>query len=505
MQNSMVNADLRETRVVSKPDYRVIYNQDDSVLFFETSYAKERMTPQHVDRMVDEVADGGADVFLTCVNAQKVNYPSKVWERYWDDEEANKAHTELIRGMIGSMQELAGQCDYLERAVSRCRQRGIVPGASIRMNDMHGFPQWPNAPSFSRFYKDHRAWQLESDRSRGYASRALDYEVPEVREHYMSLIREVANDYNVELIELDFTRFPVYFDRDNIDQHCATMTTFLAEIREVLNSTGRTIAFVPRIAAWLGGAKGLGFDVEAWAQRGIVDGITIAEFLSTGWEMPIAKFRHRVGPDVAIFAAGECTAVEPEGLSRQYLPTDRELLRGFASAYLASGADGVYLFNFFAVHHPWGGREMIPLFDAFSELKDLAALRAKPRRHVTTHVFDMVEINLPLQVPVDLKPNQSRAFHMLLAAEDGALDVRALITVDRMVNTKDLWLYVNDEPIGCAAEIVEGELGRFRSHVAVFNLPHGIVRDGANELVVRCEYTLIKIVGLEVRFGEARS
>lgn len=66
-----------------KPTYKVMYNQDDSMLFLEVSCKKERMSPKHVDGMADEVADGGADVFLVCTNAQKVNYPSRVWEMYW--------------------------------------------------------------------------------------------------------------------------------------------------------------------------------------------------------------------------------------------------------------------------------------------------------------------------------------------------------------------------------------------------------------------------------------
>ena len=52
-------------------DYKVIYNQDAVDLFMEVSARKEAITPEHVDHMVDEVADGGADVFLVNPNMQK--------------------------------------------------------------------------------------------------------------------------------------------------------------------------------------------------------------------------------------------------------------------------------------------------------------------------------------------------------------------------------------------------------------------------------------------------
>ena len=69
---------------MAKPSFRVIYNQDCSNLFYTT---KEPIKPHHVDRMVDEVALGGAEVFLVCPNAQRVVYPSSVWQTFWDGVE----------------------------------------------------------------------------------------------------------------------------------------------------------------------------------------------------------------------------------------------------------------------------------------------------------------------------------------------------------------------------------------------------------------------------------
>ncbi len=63
-----------------KPSYELMYNQDDSALFHQT---KQQITPDHVDAMVDEVAGGGADAMLICVNAQMASYPSRVWQRNW--------------------------------------------------------------------------------------------------------------------------------------------------------------------------------------------------------------------------------------------------------------------------------------------------------------------------------------------------------------------------------------------------------------------------------------
>ncbi len=487
---------------MSKPEHRVIYNQDDSALFQLVRDRKEPIRPEHVDEMVDEVADGGADVFLVCPNTQKVHYPSKVWETTWDNEEFRGSR--LWVRLFEKQKELAQQCDYLERALARCRQRGIVPGVSIRMNTVHGFPEWPKSPEFSRFYMEHPQWQLNGRYpARGYTSRGLNYAIPEVRDHYMSLIREIAGEYDIEMLELDFLRFPAYFYRDNIEQHCATMTEFIAEVRSTLDATGRDIALLARIAATPGGALGLGFDVQAWAQQGTIDGITVSEFHTTGWELPIDQFRSLVGPHVAVYAGGQSRAFTWKGLDPwHHLAANRELLRGFAAGYLASGADGVNLFNFFTCRQSYRPQPQEPPFEVLAEMGDLEGLRSKERRHAITSGFHLVESDLPRQVPVELSSGQSRKFGMTLAAEGPGVQGSLLIIFDGTAHSDDLWLYLNDQPIGCAAQVVEGEQGTFRSQVASFDLPQGVVLDGANELIVCCENTTIRIVGLEVRFAK---
>ena len=58
---------------MTKPTYHVIYNYDSGPIFFQ----KEPITPEHVDRMVDDVADGGVDVLLVCVNDQTTCFASR--------------------------------------------------------------------------------------------------------------------------------------------------------------------------------------------------------------------------------------------------------------------------------------------------------------------------------------------------------------------------------------------------------------------------------------------
>ena len=63
-----------------KTTYRVMYNYDSGPIFEGTGPAR----PAHVEQMVDEVAEGGADVLLICACDQRTYYPSKVWQTHWE-------------------------------------------------------------------------------------------------------------------------------------------------------------------------------------------------------------------------------------------------------------------------------------------------------------------------------------------------------------------------------------------------------------------------------------
>ena len=324
---------------MAKLPYRVLYNQDNSNLFFVTA---EPLTPEHVDRMVNEVADGGADALLLCPNAQRTSYPSAVWQPVWQpvwdgyrpgDPSfwGGGGHQIAAREhMVTQMRRLAERCDYVERALSRCAQRGIAPGISIRMNDMHDAP-WPDSHLHSAFYREHREWHLRGQAGRDWGSVGLDYAHREVRDHLLALIGELAGRYRFELLELDFLRFAQYFDGTDPEGQRRTMTAFLHEVREVLSAASRPVALMARIASNPGAALELGFDVRSWAREGAVDAISCGSFLLTGWEMPVDRYRRLVGDDIAVYACTDSAAGRRGSRDTALMALDPALVRGFAA------------------------------------------------------------------------------------------------------------------------------------------------------------------------------
>lgn len=478
--------------------FRVLYNQDSSNLFYVT---KAPITMAHVDGMVDEVADGGADTFLVNVNAQKVNYPSRVWENYWHDFRpddpsyyglAEDMDVDGRRHLVSQMQRLAQQGDYLARALAHCRARGLKAGVSIRMNDMHDVP-WPNSHLFSQFYREHPELYLPDIPIRGWASRGLDYAHDAVRNYFLLLIREVIEDYDLDVLELDFLRFTAYFDRQNVDAHCAVMTAFLRAVRQVIDDSGKSVEFLCRIAATPAGARGLGFDVRTWSS--IVDGIVIGMFLNTGWELPIDGYRDLVGDRVRLYACSDYMATRWEGLSPEPLSTNSALLRGFARGYSALGADGVELFNFFCSREGTAPKD--PAFDVLGDMKNGCA--GKTRHHVLTAGINHAESDLSVQVPVLVDSKQPRLFEMILAVAEQDLEFSLDVLIDRTVKKSDLWGYINDCPVGTPKSLFEKVTGAGSCWVARFEVSKACVKNGRNRIQVCHDGASVTVLGLVMR------
>lgn len=487
--------------------FRILYNQDATNLFATT---REPITPAHVDRMVDEVAEAGADVLLINPQAQRTCYPSRVWQTFWDGYAPG--HREFFGPVppdtlpvrthwIGQMKRLADQgCDYLARALARCRAQALTPGASIRMNDMHDMP-WPGSHLFSRFYRDHPEWRLRNPAISGWSATGLNYEHRAVRDHFLTLIREVAR-YGIEVLELDFLRFSSYFPRRDFAAHGTIMTGFLREVRRVLAATGRKIELIPRVPATPAAAGELGFDVGAWARAGLIDGLTAGGFLQVAWHTAIDEYRSLLKTDVSLYVSTDHVASRTEGLPERTFPLEPDLIRGFAAGAHAAGAGGLELFNFFCP------REATPpRTPAFAAIRDARPerFRGAAKAYLLGTGGAMAETDGPHQAPALIPVGQPRAFWLWMAAEPARVDVEVETLFEgAAVPAESLWLHFNRHPVGSARDVRDCSAKGKRLWAARFAVPSRALCDGRNTLVVRTEKAPLTLVALEVRTQSAR-
>lgn len=483
--------------------YRVIYNQDGTNLFLT---APDPILPEHVDKMVDEVADGGADLMLINPNGQKTNYPSKAWETYWDADPSHYTRYSL------RMKSLADAgCDYLARALARCKKRGIAPGVSLRMNDMHGSKEPDTDPQNSRFYREHPEYRLPGPAG---GRLGLNYEHDAVRAHYLKLIEELTGRYDFDCLELDFLRFQAYFPRGGFAGHCAVMTEFIRRVRSLISNAGKEIDLLVRVASTPAAAYELGFDLAALGREQLVDGVIFSEMLNTGWEMPVDEFRALVGDEIALYAGADVSADRRPGLPIRYMPVNERLMRGFASAYLAAGADGLYFFNYFTLREKTHLLE--PQFNLLGQVASCEKLRSQPKTFLITSTGNSHwETDLPHQVPAALGKNYSREFAMLLAKEPEGAQMRLQVVFSGKADAGQIWLNFNNVPVG-PGRAVEKNSARDSARILVtsskvsppppapdvqsaeFELPPSEARDGRNRLTLRNEGGEITVHGLEV-------
>jgi uncharacterized lipoprotein YddW (UPF0748 family) len=340
----------------------ILYNEDESNRFgFDPPGT---MKPERLDQMVDELADSQVTVLLINCNAQRTNYPSKVWDTY---------------DSIPNMQALlAAGVDPNQRMIDRCRQRKISPWISIRMNDVHDVLK--PTPSFhSRFWIDHPEYWRYTDRP-GWTDRCLNYGLRPVRDHMMALVREVCDRYDMDGLELDWLRFHAYFrDGEEVEQG-RVLTQWMAEVREVVRAAekkrGHPIWLVPRVPARPEVSQGIGLDAVAWAKQGIIDHLIVAPFLMTDFDIPVDQWNQLLRGTRVGVTAGLEERIQPSPFLSQQLSNTPERRRGAAAAMLGRGSQGIYLFNYYEV-----GKKMPYLLKEMGSLKTLAR---KDRSYVVT-------------------------------------------------------------------------------------------------------------------------
>ena len=471
-----------------KPRFHLIYNQDCMNLFH---VARGPVTPEHVDEMVDEIASAGVDVLLLNGNAQKTCHPSEVWETFWEGYEAGDTEffgaipAEEIparrRWVEGTRRLAEGGCDYLARGLARCRERGMTPGITVRMNDVHDYPQRPDSHLFSEFYRAHPEMRLENPPELGWGSGGLNYARAEVRGHYLAYIGELVDSYEFDALDLDFLRFDQYFPHGEGRDRAEVMTGFVREVRRTLRSSGREIALLARVATTPEAARELGFAVGQWSKENLVDGVTVGAFLTTDWNMPVEEWRALLGEEVGLYVSTDYAADRREGAWR-WLPLEDELLRGFAAGHQAGGADGVYLFNFFCARE--GDTPVDPHFAALRTLDEPGATKA----YLVNTGVSAALTDMPAEVPALVTTGAARGFSML---------------VGELRETEPIWVVVSCEEAATRLQLQINGVA-IPGKGTVWETPAAVWRAGRNEVAVRNEGPTVTILGVEVRVGSSQ-
>lgn len=341
------------TALAARPRHRrLLYNFDgDSCLSTKAGVkGPAEVGEADVRRLVEEVAfeTSRVDTVAVCIDAQVTYYPTQVGTMRGADStpEERAAWAESETRRHANLEALfAAGVDPYALMLAETRARGREAWVSFRMNDDHG-------DDFlrTRFRREHPEWVIGGPR---YGGRdALDFGRDEVVEHVFRLLEESMTRYDADGLELDFNRFPRFFKDDLPEEdRVRRMTALLWRVRGMLDrlgvERGRRIALAVRVPSNYGrtpptpaSARSIGCDVPAWSAAGLVDHVTVSEFLLERGDLPVEEWT-RALPDVSLAFGIECTT----GSGKANLTAEE--YRAAAEKLHSRGARGVYLFNFF--------------------------------------------------------------------------------------------------------------------------------------------------------------
>ena len=347
----------------------VIYNLDSSEFFVGTFGPVEAAT---IDSFAAEHARAGVTDLLINVNAQRVNYNSDVWEPAWSEKNPDAPKVEWITN-TGVLHE-AG-VDYPERMLAQAKQNGMRGWISIRMNDAH-LPNEPEHPLHSDFWREHSDWHL--------ANTGLDFARPEVRRHYIDLIREVTERYDLDGVELDFLRFRYYF-REGEEEAGLPLMTALVQTADSLVAVaarrlGHPVDLAVRVPTSPHVSKALGLDVATWVDAGWIDLLVASPFWSsTNTDIRLDEWKELIGGRDIVLAVSSEDGIDSGGVQRRTMT--RSEMRGLFAQVVHDGARP-YFFNLFT--NPWQLWSHADYLGIIEDVADESALYGQERQHAVT-------------------------------------------------------------------------------------------------------------------------
>ncbi|MBI4025396.1 MAG: hypothetical protein HY360_10485 [Verrucomicrobia bacterium] len=362
-----------------KPHY--IFNDDgDGLKLAPHPHTRERATAP-----IEYLKDTPVDCFCWCLVDGVASYDSKVLQTIYDlydrDKQCSLSQSDLSRTLYRQ------GIDYLPILIRRTRALGKAFYASFRMNDTH-HKSHPNGVLASDFWKNNPQYRLwgETD-ALSYYNAGLDYAFPEVRRREFAAIREVAARYDVDGVELDFSRVPYLFQPGEAWANRGILTRFIRAVRRGLDRIGaerrRRIGLMIRTVFGEDRLAHGGMDVPRWIRDGLMDILVMTDLANdcNREVQPWLVLCRKRG--IAFYAAIENGpwidrrnfhdfVENPDAPPHNWVvrqSSEQLVLRSRAVAQnmLAQGVDGIYLFNHtprpipVEYFNPAGQRPKLPL------------------------------------------------------------------------------------------------------------------------------------------------
>lgn len=266
-------------------------------------------------------------------------YPTQVgvhWSAVRSDAKSNFQMSRLYRNIENFASESGGYYGTVFDIIHGFGKKAV---ASFRMNDAHFHT---DLSAHSELWKQHA--KLSLGKAYGYFGKCLNYEFDIVRSHFQSLVKEFVELYpEIDGIELDAMRNPYFFPPGKGKQHAPLLTEVIRDIKAALHAQAKRLkrreylltANVPLTPEL---ALSCGLDVAAWDAEELFDYISVGP-TQAYMNHPMQQWKKILKRGTPVYAYIGCS---PQ--TGQYLGLEE--YRAAAANAHATGADGIYLFNY---------------------------------------------------------------------------------------------------------------------------------------------------------------
>jgi hypothetical protein len=164
---------------------------------------------------------------------------------------------------------------------------------------------------------------------------------PELRAFKVTLLRELATRYDLDGLQIDFSRHIPCLPVGRQWELRGEVTEFMRMVRgmllEVAQKRGRPLLLAAKVPETIEGCHVDGLDVKTWAERGLVDVLTLG---SRTMDVDVEGVRAAVGGAVQLQPC-----FDDHHATDGYRYGSSEFLRGVFANHFARGADSVVTFN----------------------------------------------------------------------------------------------------------------------------------------------------------------
>ena len=420
---------------------------------------------------LDDVLRGQVTHFFMNVNCQRAGFDSKTLEPFWKNWEELKDDN-LERDLVLRAKSLHDQgVDPYAVWCRRCREKNVSPWVSVRMNDMHRADKL-DCPSLSDWWRNHPEFRRVPYANKDWGKMSLDFGHKEVRDRMLAFIGECLSRYDMDGVELDWTRMLYVFAEGEEAKNAPLLTDFVRQVRRLADAAavrlGHSVGVSCRCAARPDVMAARGYDIQTWAREGLVDMVDAGNnYLSADYEIPVEKWREMLGDKVKFIAHVDFSLTTD---ARRTLSRSEYL--GWADVMSAQGCENFTLFNFFS--HSWKSREWNETLD-----KGLlgAALSSEPRTYPLSYRDSPYDRGYPRRFPFVLDKPFSCEIPVGSLPESGAAIVRLCLRLkDRKCERPEVSL----NGVNASSSLYSAE-ARIN---AAYSFPLSALQSGKNTIVV---------------------